>query len=183
MDERSALTDREEHALEAIRRQLDREFPHAPRGVVFAWHVQPEAPATAKPSTPPATKRTGRAGRVAIATGALLLAFALGAGTGVVVATLLVRDGAPAVERDDRRPAFVPAAPPVVRAKPAASSAAARPNRPLQRVAPPPAVDDVVVAPALPPSSIEREAPTGGRAAVEESRPSPPSERRVPESP
>jgi hypothetical protein len=90
MDDAPALTDKEERALDAIRRQLDSEFPHPARGVVFAWHVNPE-PERAPAALPPA-RRAGRIARLVGAGGALLLAFAAGGAAGALFTAYYSRD-------------------------------------------------------------------------------------------
>jgi hypothetical protein len=177
MDDASMLTDRDERAIETIRRQLDRESPPTPRGVAFAWDVDTHAAAAVVP--PP--RRTGR---VAVVIGALLVAFTLGAGVGAVVATLLLRDAPLGVEPDGRRPAALtpPPAPAPPKPRPVTSSPP-RPSRASPRVAPPPAEEALRPPPPVPPApSVERGLSTG-RAAVDEARTGRAPEPRAPESP
>ena len=163
LDDVPALTDRDEHALEAIRRQLDTEFPH------WSGSVEPPAHADHGPSAP---RSLPRARRAATTVGTLLLACAAGSTAGVLVTVLYARHVvAPTVARQSPPttppPVTVtqpplPASPPVVPV-PARTDArpariAERPRLPVARSTPrPPVVAPVgrvpdVVPVVLPPS-------------------------------
>lgn len=120
MDDVSTLTDRDEHALAAIRRQLDMEFPHWSGSVEPARNTSGK---TAHSDEARSERRTAtRARRAATVVGALLLAGAAGSAAGVLVTILYSKHVvAPTVDPEPPppRPATVtrpplPASPPVV---------------------------------------------------------------------
>ena len=115
LDDGSALTDGDEHALEAIRRQLDTEFPH------WSGSVEPPAHGDHAASAPGPLPRARRA---ATAIGTLVLACVAGSAAGILVTVLYAKHVvAPTVARESpptttvtvtvTRPSL-PASPPVV---------------------------------------------------------------------
>jgi len=163
----ATLTDPEERTLEGIRRQLDAEFPHTTRGVVFAWHTDPE-PERRRLALPPGS-RTGRVTRVVLAVGALLLVFAAGGAAGALLTAYYSRELlGPAGERDlPSTPARVTRPLPPL---PLADKAPAPRPRPATPAVTPPAVrpssPPVVATPAPAPELLPPVPPASGNAAA-----------------
>jgi hypothetical protein len=113
LDDVSTLTEGDEDALEAIRRQLDTEFSH------WSGTVEPAAHGDHAPAAP---RSLPRARRAATAIGTLVLACAAGSAAGVLVTVLYAKHVvAPTVARESPPPTTVtvtrpsrPPSPPVV---------------------------------------------------------------------
>lgn len=130
MDAAPPLTVRDEHGLEAIRRQLDVEFAHA---------AAPEDVAATRAAEPPGGPRRGRVPWSRTVAGVLLLACAAGSAAGALVTLLFVKADVPAPRASRPAP---PAA--VERPEPPATTSTRRPREgtagPRGPVAPPASV-------------------------------------------